>query len=137
MQEYRKSPFGKLYNWYAVNDPRGLAPEGFHIPSSSEWEILINYLGGYKVAGRKMKKNGLKSSEINCTDATNSSGFTALMSGYRDNNDIQYLGSTGYWWTSENDISNIGCYLRCDISAAYINYDFLRTDGLSVRCIKD
>ena len=37
--------YGKLYNWYAVNDPRGLAPEGWHIPSDKEWDVLTNYLG--------------------------------------------------------------------------------------------
>jgi uncharacterized protein (TIGR02145 family) len=47
--------FGKLYNWFAVNDPRGLAPFGWHIPTSDEWSVLINYLGGYKVAGTKLK----------------------------------------------------------------------------------
>ena len=47
--------YGKLYNWYAVNDSRGLAPAGFHIPSDSEWTVLIDYLGGKEVAGVKMK----------------------------------------------------------------------------------
>ena len=40
--------YGKLYNWYAVNDSRGLTPEGWHIPSENEWEILFRYLGGEK-----------------------------------------------------------------------------------------
>jgi hypothetical protein len=54
--------YGKLYNWYAVNDPRGLAPVGFHIPTNYEWEILINYLGGEYQAGKKMKsKSGWRS----------------------------------------------------------------------------
>jgi uncharacterized protein (TIGR02145 family) len=47
--------YGKLYNWYAVNDERGLAPEGWHIPSDAEWTILTNFLGGEKVAGKKLK----------------------------------------------------------------------------------
>ena len=47
--------YGKLYNWYAVNDPRGLAPEGWHVPSDAEWTVLIDYLGGGDVAGTKMK----------------------------------------------------------------------------------
>jgi uncharacterized protein (TIGR02145 family) len=59
--ESNGTKYGKLYNWYAVNDPRGLAPNGYHIPTASEWETLISYcLGGKKVvyfneAGIKMK----------------------------------------------------------------------------------
>ena len=47
--------YGKLYNWYAVHDPRGLAPKGWHIPNNEEWSILIEYLGGEKKAGKKLK----------------------------------------------------------------------------------
>jgi uncharacterized protein (TIGR02145 family) len=47
--------YGKLYNWHAVNDPRGLAPEGSHITSQKEWTILIEFLGGFEIAGLKMK----------------------------------------------------------------------------------
>ncbi|MBK7446999.1 MAG: fibrobacter succinogenes major paralogous domain-containing protein [Ignavibacteria bacterium] len=55
---YKNNPangkkYGKLYNWYAVNDSRGLAPEGWHIPSDTEWTELINYLR--ENAGSKMK----------------------------------------------------------------------------------
>ena len=56
--------YGKLYNWYAVNDPRGLAPKGYHIPSDAEWTILTEFLGGIEIAGKKMKsKDGWKSYE--------------------------------------------------------------------------
>jgi uncharacterized protein (TIGR02145 family) len=47
--------YGKLYNWYAVHDQRGLAPIGFHIPTIDEWTKLINYLGGESIAGKKIK----------------------------------------------------------------------------------
>jgi hypothetical protein len=47
--------YGKLYNWYALNDPRGLAPKGYHIPTNAEWTALTDYLGGEAVAGIKMK----------------------------------------------------------------------------------
>ncbi len=47
--------YRKLYNWFAVNDPRGLAPEGSHITSQKEWNILVEFLGGFKIAGLKMK----------------------------------------------------------------------------------
>jgi uncharacterized protein (TIGR02145 family) len=51
------SIYGKLYNWYAVNDPRGLAPNGYHIPTHAEWNILRDNLGGEEIAGAKMKSN--------------------------------------------------------------------------------
>lgn len=47
--------YGKLYNWYAVNDPRGLAPKGWKIPSVDDWSRLTDFLGGESVAGKKMK----------------------------------------------------------------------------------
>ena len=50
--------YGKLYNWFAVNDPRGLAPVGWHIPSDKEWTDLTTYLGGEDIAGTKMKDTG-------------------------------------------------------------------------------
>ena len=96
--------YGKLYNWYALNDPRGLAPEGFKIPSDEEWNILINFLGGKDVAGGKMKPKGKKIWKNPNKDASNSSGFTGLPGGGRYNYD-QYLGYGGNWWTStENSI---------------------------------
>jgi hypothetical protein len=49
--------YGKIYNWYAINDPRGLAPKGFHIPTNPEWSVLVDYLGGETVAGKKMKSS--------------------------------------------------------------------------------
>jgi Fibrobacter succinogenes major domain (Fib_succ_major) len=56
--------YGKLYNWFAVSDSRGLAPNGYHIPSDAEWDILTDFLGGADIAGKKMKsKDGWKSYE--------------------------------------------------------------------------
>jgi uncharacterized protein (TIGR02145 family) len=55
--EYGKT-YGLLYNWYAVNDPRGLAPEGWHVPTDAEWTTLVSYLGDDKTAGTKMKSTG-------------------------------------------------------------------------------
>ena len=93
--------YGKLYNWYAVNDPRGLAPIGFHIPSEAEWTRLIEYLGGDYIAGGKMKESGTSHWISPNTDATNSSGFTGLPGGYRNNNGtFGGIGAYGYWWSS-------------------------------------
>jgi len=96
--------YGKLYNWYAVNDPRGLAPEGWHIPSQVEWTSIINCLGGGNPggAGGKMKEAGYDHWVFPNAGATNSSGFTALPGdlrtnlGFANNGD----GTSGNWWSS-------------------------------------
>lgn len=91
--------YGKLYNWYAVNDPRGLAPEGWHIPSDDEWEILIDHLGGKDVAGTKMKSTSGWASNGN---GTNESGFSGLPGGYRTFACAEFLDVSEYgaWWSS-------------------------------------
>ena len=66
--------YGKMYNWYAVNDDRGLAPDGWKIPTIQEWEILINFTGGDEIAGEKMKSTSENWKDFGCGD--NSSGFT-------------------------------------------------------------
>ena len=58
------SKYGKLYNWYAVNDPRGLAPAGYHIPTDAEWTVLTDYLGGYGIAGKKMKMSPIFETKV-------------------------------------------------------------------------
>jgi len=75
--------YGKLYNWYAVNDPRGLAPNGYHIPTDAEWTTLTTYLGGSTLAGGKMKEAGSSHWLSPNTGATNSSGFKGLPGGFR------------------------------------------------------
>src|ERR1035437_8570614 len=76
--------YGKLYNWYVVNDPRGLAPTGWHVPSDAEWTTLSTCLGGYAVAGGAMKETGTTHWTSPNTGATNSSGFTGLPGGGRN-----------------------------------------------------
>jgi uncharacterized protein (TIGR02145 family) len=96
--------YGKLYNWFAVVDPRGLAPVGYHIPSDDEWSTLTNYLGGpgqFNTAGGKMKEAGLCHWQAPNTDATNSSGFAALPGGYNWWNAGFYnIGIQANFWSS-------------------------------------
>lgn len=141
--------YGKLYNWYAVNNPRGLAPVGWHVPSKAEWEILESHLGGSMKAARKMR---LKKDWGEDDKGTNRSGFTALPGGYRSENFYFGKGNSAYWWTSTEEPEN---ETRRDPVNATIHYDrrtdhyffdfgtggrnphFRYSDGLSVRCIKD
>jgi uncharacterized protein (TIGR02145 family) len=138
---YYGTTYGKLYNWYAVNDPRGLAPNGYHIPTDAEWTTLTTYLGGASFAGRKMKESGTSHWRIEeFTDATNSSGFTGLPGGYRDNIDghFGHMNAYGFWWSSSefntgNAWSRNLCYAFDNASR---NNDG-KQNGYSVRCIKD
>lgn len=130
---------GKLYNWYAVNDPRGLAPKGWHVPSDDEWTTLTNFLGGYDVAGGKLKEAGTEHWNEPNADATNSTGFTALPGGTR-----YYLGQYfdaggyGYWWSSTeaSDNSAFHRYLTSFYGAISGTTDY-KTNGFSVRCLHD
>jgi uncharacterized protein (TIGR02145 family) len=132
--------YGLLYNWYAVHDPRGLAPDGWHIPSDEEWTELENYLGGSIVAGGKLKETGNANWKSPNTGATNESGFTALPSGYRYINLGQFSGLHTYcvWWTSTEESA-----AKAWIRDLYNNFMYLGRDkfnkeaGFSVRCIKD
>jgi len=90
--------YGKLYNWYAVNDPRGLAPQGWHIPGDDEWTKLTDILGGEEVSGNKLKSfNGWKENG----NGSDNFGFTALPGGYSDNNGTCLgIGYFGHWWSA-------------------------------------
>lgn len=137
--------YGKLYNWYAVNDPRGLGPDGWHVPSDSEWIELQNCLGGEGEAGGNMKSigtieegNGLwyKPNE----GATNESGFSANPGAIRNKTGFfMSKGIFAYWWSSTetSEIYAISWYLYNLYKP--LNYDHLITKnvGLSVRCVKN
>jgi uncharacterized protein (TIGR02145 family) len=129
--------YGKLYNWYSVNDARGLCPAGWHVPSDVEWTTLENYLGGEEVAGGKMKsKTGWNSPN---KGASNSSGFTAFPGGFRNSSGVYNTnGTNGLWWSSTENFSANAWYrtLHYYYSDVYRN-DYNKQDGFSVRCIKD
>ena len=132
--------YGKLYNWYAVNDSRGLAPEGFHIPNNHEWATLTSFLGGVEIAGCKMKEAGYSHWNEPNVGANDSSGFKALAGGYRYKNGIltDGMGYFGFWWSSNNYEQNqaISNVLYTNNKIIGINYDN-KNCGFSVRCIKD
>ena len=126
--------YGFLYNWYAINDPRGLAPEGYHIPSNNEWEILSNFLGKDK-AGNKMKE---KSGWMNNGNGSNSSNFHGQPGGKRVETGLFYnFGDTGYYWTSsENSYGYIRRYISSE-SDELKGFHTYAAEGCSVRCIRD
>ena len=127
---------GKLYNWHAVNDDRGLAPEGWHISTDKEWSILIDMLGGENEAGKKIKS---VEGWMDNGNGLNESNFTGLPSGYRDDLGYFYnIGTNGYWWSSTEFKSNRAWtrYLDSQDSIAKRNSSS-KVNGFSVRCLKD
>jgi len=152
--------YGKLYNGFAVRDPKGLAPKGWHIPTKSEWLELINYLGN--------NESGVKLKSMDKWNGNNKSGFNALPSGFRmDTNVITSpslsirifdyffekkhgctgLGElSGFWSSSENDsfledffmrISGLICFRLNTESDIMFEQTFFGPEYFSVRCIKD
>jgi len=131
--------YGKLYNWYAVNDARGLAPAGWHVPSDAEWTTLTDCLGGEIVAGGKMKETGTAHWFSPNTGADNSSGFTGLPGGHRAaEGSFFYAGLVGYWWSS-TELNTALAWARYVnyISAIAFTLGDTKTHGFSVRCVRD
>lgn len=131
------STYGRLYNWYAVIDPRGLAPSGYHIPTDAEWTTLTNYLGGESVAGGKMKSTTIWPNPN--TGATNSSGFTGLPGGYRNIIEtFNQIGLAGQWWSLTEYDKGLAWYRYLSYNNGSIVKEYApKPDGYSVRCIKD
>ncbi len=126
--------YGKLYNWYAVNDPRGLAPEGFHIASEGEWDALEAHLGGHDLAGGKLKAINLWNKPN--VAASNSSVFSAIPGGMRIR-DFSMIGEYGGWWSSgKNGSFELAFALRFDYCFV-IRDGYVKELGYSVRCIRD
>lgn len=132
--------YGRLYNAYAVQDSRNLAPKGWHIATHAEYQALEEYLGGLTIAGGKMKETGTKHWLTPNKGATNSSGFSALPGGYRgwSNGIFASLGERGGWWTTTDEASSAvyGRFLYFDQESSYVTWGY-RHVGMSVRCVKD
>ena len=128
--------FGKLYNWYAVNDPRGLAPEGWHIASEEEWEELFRHLAGKSIAGLALKTREGWLQDGNGTDVV---GFHAMPGGNRfEDGHFEGINEyTGWWTTTEADETNAYDINLTDRSHSISSYQISKEDGLYVRCVKN
>lgn len=126
--------YGKLYNWYAVNDPRGLAPMGWRIPTGADWYSLDELFTPDKVVSKIKSKTGW----LNNKNGTNESNFTALPGGYR-NPDGGFVGlNTDAKWWGASQRSGMGYvyYLYFANNRSTKIYDE-PSAGLSIRCIKE
>jgi uncharacterized protein (TIGR02145 family) len=158
--------YGKLYNWYAVNDSRGLCPAGWHVPSDGEWNVLVKYLdpnadtttvcsfcSSSSIAGGMMKSTAILFipyttyidtpmgwfNSNNTSGGTNSSGFTGLPGGSRGYGGwFDTLGTSGFWWSS-SDAGSGSAWTRTLLcyDANALRSSYNHRNGLSVRCVRD
>lgn len=148
--------YGVLYNWPAANSA---CPDGWHLPSEEEWEILENYLvnNGYNYDGSKggdhdkIAKSLASDSgwdfynqtgavgNIDFPEYRNKSGFSALPGGYRFYDyTFKYIGSEGLWWFSTEISGQTARYMDlCSSSVGVGIYTWSKANGFSVRCVKD
>jgi uncharacterized protein (TIGR02145 family) len=128
-------PYGRLYNWYTIVDPRNVCPVGWHVPTDNEWTILVDYLGGEELAGGRMKTVGNQYWDLAL--GFNSSGFSALPSGFT-NGIFQDIRRTASWWSSTpNSSTNAwsrGVYYYTNVSAR--GYSDMN-HGNAIRCLKN
>jgi uncharacterized protein (TIGR02145 family) len=135
------SKYGKLYNWHAVNDPRGLAPQGWHIPTDAEWTVLIDALGGVKSALKQLKaaSSWIKKGWWSNGNGSNESGFSALPGGIRsDQGAFLGIGERGYWWSATELGAFFAWYRSLGFGDDPVKRDYHgKGNGFSVRCLKD
>jgi uncharacterized protein (TIGR02145 family) len=133
-------PYGKLYNWGAVEDSRGLCPTGWHVPSTSEWNNLFANFGGSNSAGNELTSAGDNLWFDNPT-ATNSSGLSIIPNGFREG-----TGTLGFAWSLSFDASfwtsteSPPFYSTMVMFDGGDDIDFRDThpqDGAAIRCKRD
>jgi len=131
--------YGYLYNFQAIIDKRSLCPDSWHVPTASEWKILIEYLGGSKNAGDQMKDiDSHLWNNIN-KEANNNSGFSALPAGGRGRlGSVGEIGNYATWWSSTSEDSAYAWHWGLHPDKAEIRFNpGHKASGFSVRCIKD
>jgi uncharacterized protein (TIGR02145 family) len=135
--------FGRYYNWYAVDDARGLCPSGWHVPSVYEWDEMIDFLGGPALASIALKSDG---NMWPWSGGSNSSGFTALPGGFLCMScgpGWHYAGDYGAWWTSTPGVTQNPDYIPPSYARSLSSYSYditasePITAALSVRCLQD
>lgn len=145
--------YGKLYNWFAAMDPRGICPLGWHVPVDDEWKQLENALGmsadelnEIGTRGEADSIGGLMKATASWNmpnaGATNESGFSGLAGGNRDgfsDGTFFNLGSTGYWWSSSDyGEFNYAWHRRLNSSNAGVGrHGYYKRSGYCIRCVRD
>jgi uncharacterized protein (TIGR02145 family) len=130
--------FGVLYNWFAVNTGK-LCPDGWHVPTDSDWKMLTSFLGGKITAGNKLKEEGNTHWIWPNSGATNETGWTALPGGRRNSGGVfSSVGEWSYFWSSTPVAENKAWYYGIGNSDGTIDrYTYRKKSGFSVRCLHD
>lgn len=142
--------YGALYTWSAAmngtsssnlnpSNIQGVCPDGWHLPSDSEWTEMTEYLGGSEVAGGKLKESGTENWNYPNTGATEIIGFNALPSGDRNTSGtFYYLGEECLFWTSTANENDDAWHRGLNYnSSEIVRYNPRRKNGYSVRCVKN
>ena len=144
---------GRLYNYHAVTDSRGLCPTGWHVPSEGEWDELVDYIvdAGFEGAPNDQMRatTGWVDYILDPTEGTDNFGFAALPGGIRFVEDLSYdienqftgAGSQAVWWTSDVWLSSLSSarllFLGGFFGDDLYHYHISQQYGLSVRCLRD
>ena len=133
-----KDVYGALYNW-AVVKKGNLAPKGWHIPSIEEWQELIDFLGGEKNAGGKLKEIGTDFWDSPNKGADNSSGFKSVATGCKSKSgNYQFVGNRTIFWTStESNLLQAKSITLIFNSPKAVTISYSKNYGFAIRCIKD
>jgi uncharacterized protein (TIGR02145 family) len=151
-----ENPYGKLYNFYAVEDARNVCPTGWHVPSLLEWNALIDYLGGDSIAGVRMKHDNVEYWPNDPTwgfaTGTNESGLS-IVCAYRRNEDGSFLSGvydypqSSLWSSTTFQQQILGTTFtyaydidfnwKKEVFPSEIGYGSALESGKSIRCIKN
>jgi uncharacterized protein (TIGR02145 family) len=135
-----EDPYGKLYNWYTVEDARNVCPTGWHVPSDVEWTALVDFLGGLPVAGGKMKTVGPAYWQNPNVGATNESGFSAVGGSWAKGTVCNFgtLKTEAMWWSSTPFSATYAWYYSLTNTSGQLNRGASDgRNGFSLRCVRD
>ena len=144
-------PYGKLYNGLVITNTTNVCPVGWHVPTETDWQLLTDFVGGFQIAGARLKSAGHEywsfydaisiSSYYTVEQASNSSGFSAIPAGMMDPNSglSYYEANVAYFWsstigTSANNLK--ACGMEFTTPQAGVSSLNIR-DGYSIRCVRD
>jgi len=130
------SVYGRLYNYSAINDSRGICPDGWRLPTDADWTQLDYTLGGANASGGELKEAGTVHWNAPNTGATNSSGFTALPGGNASAGQFNELGKFAFFWGSPNSTESRALY-NTGAGSAILFMTNETTSFLSIRCVKE